>query len=186
MPSVVDVCNLALDKLGQSPITSLSDGTKTANLCSRNWPLIRDQELRRHAWNFSIKRAVLAPSSTSPEWGFSYQHPLPVDFLRLVEVRDLKKGEYQVEGRNILTDETVLYIRYVAKMTDPNQYDSLFIDVVSTKLVHSLMENLNQHRLKKEDVLREYGDFLAEAKRVDAIENPPDDMEEDDWVNVRN
>ena len=55
MPSVIDLCNSALDKVGQGAITSLSDGTKSAKLCNRNWPLVRDRVLRSHPWNFSRK-----------------------------------------------------------------------------------------------------------------------------------
>ena len=60
MASVIDICNKALDKLGQNPIISLTDGNKAANLCTRNWPLVRDQVLREHPWNFAMKRAILA------------------------------------------------------------------------------------------------------------------------------
>jgi hypothetical protein len=185
MPSVVDVCNRALDKLGHGAITSLSDGAKAANLCDRAWPIVRNQVLRDHPWNFAVKRTTTAPSSTDPSWGFDYQHPLPADFLRLLEVRDLSTGEYQVENGNILTDEDVLYIRYIREVTDPNEYDALFVDAVAARLAYELAEALTQSNTKRDAAWQEYQDGLLRAKRADAQENPSSTFVEDDWVSVR-
>lgn len=185
MPSVVQICNKALDKLGQNPITSLTDGTKAANMCNRNWEMIRDEVLRAHPWNFAMTRATLAPSSTAPDWGFSYAFPMPTDCLRLVEVLDLSTAEYQIEQRNILSDTTVLYIRYIARMTDPNAYDSQFVNVVSTRLAIELCEPLTQNATKKKMLWDEYGEFVTSATRADGQENPPQQLEEDDWISVR-
>lgn len=185
MPSVVDISNKALDKLGQGPITSLEDGSKSANLCNRNWSIIRDQVLRDHPWNFAVKRAILAADTTAPVWGFSYKFPLPADWLRLIEVRDLSTGEYQVEGRAILANDSALYVRYIYQVTDPNQYDALFVDAVATRLAFELCEALTQSNTKKELMWNEYQDSLTRARLVDGQENPPVDFEEDDWVLVR-
>lgn len=185
MTSVVDICNKALDKLGHGPITSLEDGTKAANLCLRNWPLIRDQVLRDHPWNFAVKRDVLAPNSETPAWGFTYKFSLPADSLRLLEIRDLSTADYQVESGHILANDDALYVRYTRKVTDPNEYDSLFIDVVAVRLAFELCEALTQSNTKKSELWSEYDDSLTRAKRADGQENPPVVFEEDEWVNVR-
>ena len=49
--AAVDVCNLALQRLGQSKITTLADGTDTANLCNDSYvghwkAVMRDAEWR--------------------------------------------------------------------------------------------------------------------------------------------
>lgn len=185
MPSVVDVCNKALNKLGQGAITSLDDGTKSANLCKQNWPLVRDQVLRDHPWNFAVKRATLAPVSTAPDWGFDAAFTLPSDCLRLIEVRDLSTDDYVVEGRQILCDEEVLYIRYVRRVEDPNVYDSAFVDTAACRLAFELCEAITQSNTKKDALFQEYDDSLLRAKRADAQENPPTQFEEDDWLSVR-
>ena len=185
MPSVVDICNNALDKLGHGPITSLSDATKAANLCDRNWSLARNKTLRDHPWNFAVKRAATAPLSTAPAWGFSYEHPLPGECLRLLEVYDLSTDEYQLEGRSILSDDAILYIRYIAEITDPNQYDPTFQDVVAIRLALELCEALTQSNTKKELLWQEYQESLITARKVDAQENPPIALDEDDWIRIR-
>jgi hypothetical protein len=190
MPSVVDLCNKALDKLGHGPIASLDDNTKAARLCTRNWPLVRDAVLRAHPWNFAIKRDVLAPvdltvTEAAKQWGFSNKFPFPADMLRLVEVRDLSTSDYQVEGRAILANTTVLYIRYVGREEDPNQYDVLFFDAAAAHLAFELAEPLTQSNTKKDAAWQEYQERLSEAKRLDGQENPPAQFEEDEWIAVR-
>ena len=185
MTSVVAVCNRALDKLGHGPITSLGDGTKAANLCERNWPLVRDQVLRDHPWNFAVRRAVLAPNAAAPVWGFGSQFPLPADCLRLLEVDRKSTNEYQLEGRSILANADALYIRYIRRVTDPREYDFAFLDAVAARLAFELCESITQSNTKKEQMFQEYDDALTRAKRVDGQENPPTVYEEDDWIKVR-
>ena len=185
MASVVDVVNKALDKLGHGAITSLGDGTKAANLANRTWELVRDTVLRDHPWNFAIKRATTAPTTATPSWGFSYQHEVPADMLRLLEIRDLRADEYQMEGNTILTNESVLYLRYVHRVTDPNEYDALFIDAVSSRLAYEMCESLTQSNTKRELLWADYQNSLTRAKSVDAQENPPTAFVEDEWVQAR-
>ena len=185
MPSVVDLCNSALDKAGHGAITSLEDNTKAARLCLRNWPLVRDRVLRMHPWNFAVRRTNLAAHETAPDWGFTAKFPLPSNFLRLLEVRDLSTGEFQLENGFIHANATVLYIRYIASITDPNVYDALFIDTVATRLAAELAEPLTQSTTKKKALLEEYDAFIDDAKRADAQENPPVAYEEDEWIKVR-
>lgn len=186
MPSVIDICNSALDKLGEKPIVSLDDGNKAANLCTRNWPLIRDQLLRDHPWNFAIKRTNLAPESTTPDWGYTAQFVLPDDCLKVVEVKDMTSDEYAIENNGrILANATVLYIRYVYRAEDPNDYDSQFIDAVSLRLAIQLCESLTQNTTKKTELRDEYIEVLARTKSSDAQENPPITEDDDTWLAVR-
>lgn len=185
MPSVIDICNSALDKVGQAPIMSLTDGNKAAKLCNRNWPLVRDKVLRACGWNFATKRAVLAPSVTAPAWGFGKSFPLPTDLLRLVEVLDHTTDEYQVEGRSILANDSVLYIRYVTRIEDPNLYDSMFCDSAALALAIELCEPMTQSTSKLQALVNLYDESITAAKSADAQENPPAQFEEDSWIAVR-
>lgn len=70
--SDVEICNSALAKLGAESITSLSDTTRRAVLCNRQYDKIRKKMLRMHPWNFAIKRVWLSPiteTSTSVDAG---------------------------------------------------------------------------------------------------------------------
>ena len=79
MPSVVDICNEALDLLGAATITALTQNSKEARLCNRNYELVRDSVLRAHPWNTAVTRKNLPQDATAPDFGFTYQYTLPTD-----------------------------------------------------------------------------------------------------------
>ena len=63
MASVVDICNSALNLLGASTISALTEDSKNARLCNQRFEPIRDRMFRSHAWNCLTKRVELAKDS---------------------------------------------------------------------------------------------------------------------------
>lgn len=51
-----DLCNTALTAVGDRHISSLTDGSRNADLCATLYPMVRDRLLRGHPWNFAMKR----------------------------------------------------------------------------------------------------------------------------------
>ena len=56
MASVVDICNSALNLLGASTISALTEDSKNARLCNQRYENIRNRMFRSHAWNCLTKR----------------------------------------------------------------------------------------------------------------------------------
>lgn len=196
MASQVDIANLAFVALGANRITSFDDGSKNANTVKAIYDQTRDAELRRHLWNFAMTRDSLAALSDEPEFGFDLMYQLPSDCLRLVQVGeyfhvvanlsdalDRSEQPYQLEGRRILTDLAApLSIRYIAQVTDTTQYDALFVQALGKRLALEMCEALTQSTTKKETIQQDYADIINEAKRTDAIENPPENLPDDSWL----
>lgn len=101
--SQIDVCNNALMKIGSASITSLLDNSREARACSNAYDARRRAELRKHFWNFAMKRAVLAPDNFTPAFDFAYQFSLPVDCVR-VKFQNDPELDWVIEGRKILTN----------------------------------------------------------------------------------
>lgn len=189
MSSVVDICNIALQKLGASRIVSLTQDNENARECNLLYEQARDAELRAHPWNFAIKRAQLAASSTAPTHGYTNAFPLPSDCLRLLPLdqRDnFLSNDWQIEGRSILTNEGgPLNIRYIARVTDPNRFDALFIESMACRLAESLNEKLTQSNSKGELIRRDRTLALREARKINAFENNSHQTPDDSWITVR-
>ena len=185
MVSTTQIANKALDNIGYGPINSLTDNTKAASLANRLWPLVRDEVLRAHTWNFAVKRATTAPDSAAPDWGYTYQHTLPTDLLRLVEILNMHEDDYQVEGRKILADSDTLRIRYIYQVEDTTLYDSCFVDAVAAKLAYEMAEQLTESTAKKQSMLQAYDIAMESARKVDGMENPQTKFEEDPWLRIR-
>lgn len=61
-----DIVNLALDRIGEAPITSIADSGTVPELCNRHYALTVQELLRSHRWNFAITRTVLTPTFVTP------------------------------------------------------------------------------------------------------------------------
>jgi len=77
----VDIANRALDHCGIPPIVAFSDDSKAADRCNANYDKLRDAELRRNVWRFSIRKVALRAVDTTtmflvPEaWDAAEEYP---------------------------------------------------------------------------------------------------------------
>ena len=182
------VANHALQKLGAQLITSMDEDTREARTVKACYSILRDRELRAHSWNFSIKRVALAPSATVPAFGFAKAFPLPADCLRILP--SARHVDWTIENINgvshILTNEgTVIYLRYVARITDEAAFDELFVDMLACKIAWHCCETITQSNQKKADVMAEYKEARAEARRINAFEQASPQEPEPPWLVAR-
>ena len=140
MASVVDICNSALNLLGASTISALTDDSKNARLCNQRYEPIRNRVFRSHAWNCLTKRVQLAQDSSAPVIEYANQYTLPADCLRVLKIHTgatdsiASSIDYAVEGRKIKTNEGTVYLIYVAIDTDPDNYDTYLQESISHQL----------------------------------------------------
>lgn len=189
MASEVDIANRALQKLGAERIVSLTQDSENARACNLAYSIVRDAELRNHPWNFAIKRAQLAVDATAPAFGPANSYTLPSDCLRLLppDVSDnFNTHDWQIEGRKILTDDAApLQIRYVCRVTDTAQYDSLFIEALSCALAQELCEQLTQSNSKAQIIRSDYLGAIRAARKQNAFENISAEPPTDTWITCR-
>lgn len=99
MSSEVDICNLALARLGDAATVSSIDppeGSAQAEHCATFYPIARDALLEMHPWGFATKRVTLALlSSAWPEWTYCYAQPSNVVNL-LAVMPPLAKNDYDI------------------------------------------------------------------------------------------
>ena len=198
MASNVEIANRALTKIGSKRIIALTDNTKEGREANSMFSIVRDAELRKFNWRFSIKRAQIAAQSDAPAFGYSYQYRAPADCLKILEVGDYYPGaglddyvtgdtsEYAYENGLILTDYAApLNLRYVARIEDPTLFDALFVEAFACKLAMELAEPITQSNTKRELATREYGMAIRDAVRNNAIEKPPVKTADDTWMLAR-
>ena len=185
--SNVAIANRALQKLGATRIESLTQNAPNARSMNSAFTIVRDAELRRYDWSFAIKRASIAADGDGPTWGDWNRYSLPNDFLRLV--RDDESGQFvdwKIEGLYILSaDASPLEIRYIARIEDPNYFDSSFVSMFAGRLALETCQEITQSTSKKESIKADYDADLREAKRVGAIEKAAQEFPEDEWIAAR-
>lgn len=184
MASDVDICNKALQELGQPRITSLGDNSKAARACNFAYELVRDALLRKHIWSFAIKRVILAPDNNAPVFGPGYQFELPTDYLKLHP--DNETTDWKIEGRKLVTnDGDTAEVRYIARIEDTGLFDATFVEALSFKIAFEICEEMTQSKTLL-DRMEQYVDkSIAEAKQAGAIETVSDEAPEDEWISQR-
>lgn len=187
MASVTGICNRALQLLGAARILDISDNTRYGRACNNCYEPLRKSELRKHRWRFAIRRATLAPLvETDPHGEYGYIYQLPSDCLKVLKPESDPNCDWQVEGRKIYTnDGTVLKLRYIADITDPNEFDALFCEMLSAKMAESMCEEITQSNSKIANAQAVYKDNKTEARRANAFETIPVEMPVDGWDSAR-
>lgn len=189
MASEVSICNSALINIGATTITSLTQGIKNANACNEQYFKLRDQLLRAHNWNFAIKRIKLGQLSATPVTEFDFQYALPSDWLRTIQVHDNDAGlgriKYKIEGGNILSDATNIYLRYVSRITDPNKMPADFQEVLGWRLAMALTIKIAGSNTRFKLAQEEFNNQLRQAKSTDALEDFPEEAPEGSWLDAR-
>ena len=191
MASVVNMCNSALNLLGASTISSLTEDTKNASLCNQRYEPIRNRVFRSHNWNCLIKRVQLAQDSTGPVVEYTYGYTLPTDCLRVMKIHNGSTDsiasdlDYKVEGRKIVTDITTIYLVYIALITDPNEYDSYLREAVSHQLAADICYAITNNSALANNYMIRADERLREARFIDATENALDTVEANEFTDAR-
>ena len=192
MASVVQICNSALNQLGASSITALTENSKNARICNERYETIRDAVYRSHPWNCLVKRVQLAQDSDTPAWGFSFQYTLPSDCLRVLQIKDYD-ADYKIEGRKLLIEESEVYLIYLAIETDVNQLDILLRETISAALAQDISYAITSNLQVAKLMAEKYQAKLSEARHTDASEGyntdpnlaPTDQIITEDFINSR-
>ena len=189
--SKVAIANLALQKLGATRISSLTQNDPNAASMNAAYDAIRRRELRAYEWSFAIRRDSIAADAAQTSWGSHNRFTLPADYLCLI--RDDETGQapdWKIEsasdGTFIITDDAApLQIRYIADIDDPTYYDSLFVEALACALALHCCEEITQSTSKKQGIAADYDMAIKRAMQQSAIEKPATEFPEDDWINAR-
>ena len=191
MASVVNICNSALNLIGASTISALTEDTKNARLCNQRYEPVRNRVFRSHNWNCLIKRVQLAQNSTAPVIEYSYAYALPSDCLRVLKIHNATTDsvasnlDYKIEGKNIVTDETTVYVIYIALDTDPNNYDAYLREAISHQLAADICYAITNNATLANNYMARADERLREARFIDATENSLDTVEANEFTDAR-
>jgi hypothetical protein len=174
MASEVDIINSAMNMIGASNIIARDEDSKAARVSNQRYDSIRDAVLRAHPWNCAVTRRSLAPDSESPAFDWDFQFTLPADpyCLRVLRL-DFLDIEFRVEGRKIVSNESSINLIYIARVTDPNEYDTLLQESIAARLAADVSFTLSQSTSLTQNMFSLYESKLKEARFVDATEGTP-------------
>ena len=176
------IANLALSNLGEARIQSLTEDSSRARACSARMDQVIESVLRMHVWNSALERKELTQIG-APVFGWNYMFQLPADCIKVVEVNPISK--FQVEKRNILSNETSLYLLYVAEPTDINNLDSLLAEAIAMKLAVEVAETLTSKQGLKQEMMQKFIIALQEARSANSNDRTPEHRERSSWLDAK-
>jgi len=176
------IANLALSNLGEARIQNLTEDSSRARACSARIEAVIETVLRMNVWNSALERKLLTQIDT-PIFGWNYTYQLPSDCIKVVEVEPVSR--FQVEKKNILSNETSLYLLYVGTPTDINNLDSLLAEAIAMKLAVEIAETLTSKEGLKNEMTQKYFIALQEARSANSRDKTPDHRERSSWLDAK-
>jgi hypothetical protein len=139
----IQICNLALARLGDSRITALTDATAQAQYCSLFYSQTLEELQTEFDWQFCRKLASLTADVTAPAFGYARRFAVPSDFLRLIRLNGIDEDEnfskWEIVDGFIHTDLAApAQIEYIASVTDAAKFPAVFVEILSAKLATNL------------------------------------------------
>lgn len=139
----VEICNLALARLGDAKITSLSDLTAQAKYCNLFYAQTVKELQADFNWQFCRKQSAITADVVPPTFGYTGRYALPIDFLRVLRINGVSDtenfGKWEIIGTFLHTDLTgPIQLDYLANITTTTEFPSIFIEVLSAKLAAQL------------------------------------------------
>lgn len=187
--SETEICRIALGWVGGESITTIDEDSTGARLCRDLYYDCRDAVLESRNWTFAMKRAVLAPNSEPPAFGFSQRFLIPSDCLRIVRVGynpDLKdRIDWEKEDNYILCDYDTLYIRYVSRTEDVVGYSSKFVLALASRLAADMAIPIAGSRKLQENMQAQYVQKIEEAGAFDGMQSTNKIVQTNKFIRVR-
>jgi hypothetical protein len=125
--TLLEVANRALGRLG------------AVSAC---FPGVPDWVLRSWRWRFALRREGLLNAEPVPGGAYAWRYALPADYLGWAGCEEDMEA-LVLEGLGVLSDrDAPLWLRYVAQVTDPGQWDPAFAEALSWKLAMEMQPEL--------------------------------------------
>lgn len=156
MQNKTSVINTALMRVGARGVNVAFQDTPAAQAASAAYERCLDLCLSLYPWPFALRLTRLARNAESPAFGYRHAYRLPGDCVRVVDayVHDdeghvpssawrHEGPEFEIVGRDILTDAESVALRYVSSDRDMSFPDA-FADALAWRLAFEISPYLEQ------------------------------------------
>jgi hypothetical protein len=173
----VSICSNALLMLGDASIADFNEDSDRANLASNLFPQVRDAVLRSHPWNCAVKRVILAPETTVPDFDYSAQFAVPDDWMRTLQVGERgAEIDFRQEGRKFLADTDTFRLRYVWRNEVVASWDPMLVHAVSLMMKAAFAYPITKSTSLATASLTDALNYLKTCRAIDGQDEPPDTL----------
>lgn len=187
--SAVDICNIALDHIGELPISSIeSPVSRAEQIMARQYDHVRRACLRKAMWNFALAFRTITVSGDGAG-GYANAFLLPNDCVRLNYIGTDPVNadtDFQISDRYIYSNSTEsLTIAYNKDFTEVSKMDPMFIQYFALKLAEATVFALTKKRTLVADLKTLADEALKDAASVDGQERTPTRVDKSRLITAR-
>lgn len=185
--SKIDVCSLALLKIGANSIASFDEGTAEAEVAANLYPSVRDALISAHPWNFALAQRTLAKLAIEPVADFANAFQLPSNCLHVLSAGTEGRGrglEYRISERHLHTNAEFVVLTYLFRPKEsefPPFFDMALIARLAAEFCIPLTDSTSRwtglRKIAEEEFRR--------AKRIDSQEDAAPHFEDFTLIEVR-
>lgn len=155
MLTPLEICNIALSKLGEAPIPAMdANASPAARMCYMHYHPVRREVLCANRWSFASVLATLSSRENVAEpCSNLLPHTLPHDCLRVLEV---SSPGWTLRGRCIYCFAPSVRVLYIADVEDTSLFEPLFVEALATRLACKLCIPLTSSTTARQALVDEY------------------------------
>lgn len=171
MLTKIDLCCMALLKLGEEPIQSLTDDSAAAKLARTLFEPVMDSVIAAHPWRFATQTLELTKNTDG-------EFSIPSNVLRVL------KTSGRIIGNKILGDGNSIKIVAVVK-TAPESYPGYFISLAASRLAMEFCIPLMGDQTVFRMLAAMYESELQTAKFIDSTTSVADGIPDFSLLSAR-
>lgn len=171
MLTKIDLCSMALLKIGENPIQSLTDDSAAAKLARTLFDPTLDALISIHPWRFATADLELSKNTDG-------NFLIPANVLRVL------KTPGQIVGNRILSDAEKITITGLVR-TSPETYPGYFVSLVATRLAMEFCIPLMGDQTVFRMLAALYETELQTAKFIDSTTSASNSISEFSLINTR-
>jgi len=172
MATKLSIWKRALNKIGEAPVTSLTENSVNQRILDANYDDDRKAVLEMHSWKFARVLVELA-ATTVPAFGYDAAYQLPTDFIKIVEFNNTdpeyrEKCPFDIVGDQLHTNEDFAKIKYIKDSTSEGDFSAGFVDALATYIARNIVYTRTKSQPLMERMDAMFDKSLAAAKRADS------------------
>lgn len=171
MLTKIDICSMALLKLGEAPIQSLSDDTASAQLARTLFDTITDTLIASYPWRFATCTTDLTRCADG-------DFLIPSDILRIIDCPG------KITGNKIICAGDSITITALRRVT-PENMPTYFASLLATKLAMEFCVPLSGDNNVFRMLIALYESEFQSAKFIDGTSSSPQQIKEFSLLNSR-
>lgn len=172
MASKVEICNLALTRIGQRKIQALTEQSAQGVACADLYDLSRRAVLEMAPWRFAMKTGVMAVRDEDLT-DYDYSFTVPADCIRVVLMNPSAAEsstpiQFEVFGEALWTNDPTGEIRYVWDIEDTAKFSPAFVSALAYYMAADLAPIVTGKMDMQSGMLNAFSVTLRAASGVSA------------------